>query len=170
MSGMYSPECVPVLLSELALLYCVQVDAVKAAYDADDYVKHPLLDRVRECSADPDAAADFFLQMLHPYPTCRMSTEAQTHVYLAETFDEMEAYCQGSPLMTLPYALDQFVEAQQSGKPVFKMPQHLLIPNIVDMFGQQHMSACMGQMTTEIAIALHCDWMMDLSDMIGQWD
>ena len=46
----------------------VQEDAVIAAMDADEPVKHPLLDKVRDCSANPDAAADFFFQILHWYP------------------------------------------------------------------------------------------------------
>ncbi len=55
----------------------VQEDAVLTAREADEPVKHPLLDKVRECSANPDAAAaDFFLQMLDPIPSWRMSIEA----------------------------------------------------------------------------------------------
>ncbi len=44
----------------------LQEDTVLTAREADEPVKHPLLDKVRECSANPDAAADFFLQILDP--------------------------------------------------------------------------------------------------------
>ena len=50
-------------------------------------VAHPLLDKVKECSANPDA--DFFCHLLHPCPSCRLSVKAFTHRYIAATFHEM---------------------------------------------------------------------------------
>ncbi|KAL0055509.1 hypothetical protein WJX82_001356 [Trebouxia sp. C0006] len=88
-----------------------QEDAVIAAMDADEPVKHPLLDKIRDCSANPDAAADFFLQILHPYPSTRMSADAFNHPYVAETCAEMEAYCKDAPVTTpTPYSLSVLKE------------------------------------------------------------
>ena len=52
-------------------------------------MQHPLLDRVRECSASPDQAASFFQQMLHPDPPKRLS--AVDHPWLADTACSMLA-------------------------------------------------------------------------------
>ncbi len=85
-------------------VFCTVVpeDAVLTAREADEPVKHALLDKVRECSANPDAAADFFLQMLDPTPSWRMSIEAASNSYVAETCAEMEAYCEHAPVTTEP--------------------------------------------------------------------
>jgi len=95
----------------LMLIACVQEDTVKAADEADAYVEHPLLDRVRECSTKPDEAANFFCQILHPFPTWQISLEVQSHPYLAETYEEMEAYCASTPLPAFTF------EGWQSSKP-----------------------------------------------------
>ena len=95
----------------------VQEDAVIAAMDADEPVKHPLLDKIRDCSANPDAAADFFLQILHPYPSTRMSADAFNHPYVAETCAEMEAYCKDAPVTTpTPYSLSVLKEDVRAGE------------------------------------------------------
>ena len=94
----------------------VQEDVIIEASEAGTLVEHPLLDKVRACSSNPDEASDFFLKLLHPFPIHRMSSEAQAHPYLADTCNEMEAYCQGAPVRTLPYGISLFVEAQQSGR------------------------------------------------------
>lgn len=70
----------------------VQEKAVSDAGQAGAPVAHPLLDKVRECSANPDAAADFFQQILHPQYSSRLSVEAHTHTYVAATFSRMRAY------------------------------------------------------------------------------
>ena len=62
-----------------------------AAMHANKPVEHPLLTKVRECSAKPDAVADFFLRMLHPLPRCRLSIEVSCHEYLAATVMERDA-------------------------------------------------------------------------------
>ena len=54
-------------------------------------VDHPLLDKVRECSTNPDAAADFFQQILHPFYFSRLSVEALAHDYIAATVNTMRA-------------------------------------------------------------------------------
>ena len=96
----------------------VQEDVVIAASEGNGVVEHPLLDKVRACSSNPDAAADFFLQLLHPFAIGRMSVEAQYHPYLVETSKTMEAYCEDAPVRTLPYGISLFVEAQQSGRTI----------------------------------------------------
>jgi len=102
---------------DLCVRNIVQEDAVIAAMDADEPVKHPLLDKIRECSASPDAAADFFLQILHPYPWCRMSGDAYDHPYVADTCAEMEAYCKDAPVTTpMPYILSVFDEDRDAGE------------------------------------------------------
>ena len=111
--------CATVQLSACDLCVCnvVQEDAVVAAKDADVPVKHPLLDKIRECSTNPDAAADFFLQILHPYPWCRMSGDAFAHPYVAETCAEMEAYCKDTPMTTpTPYSLSVLDEDIRAGE------------------------------------------------------
>ncbi|DBA75917.1 TPA: hypothetical protein ACH3X2_008978 [Trebouxia sp. C0005] len=91
-------------------------DAVIAAMDADEPVEHPLLDKVRDCSANPDAAADFFLQILHPYPYERLSGNAFDHPYVAGTCAEMEAYCKVAPVARpMPYILSVFDEDHHAG-------------------------------------------------------
>lgn len=53
--------------------------------------KHPLLDRVALCSANPDAAVDFFTRLLWPVPEERLLHEAQAHVYMSEVYLKLEA-------------------------------------------------------------------------------
>ena len=46
-------------------------------------VQHPLLEKVRRCSTDPDLAEDFFSRVLDPAPTLRpTAAEALQHPYL----------------------------------------------------------------------------------------
>ena len=119
----WSDECV-LACATMQLSACnlcarnvVQEDAVIAAMDADEPVKHPLLDKVRDCSANPDAAADFFLQILHPYPSRCMSANAFDHPYVAETCAEMEAYCKDAPVTTpMPYILSVLDENIRAGE------------------------------------------------------
>ena len=49
-------------------------------------VEHPLLDKVKACSADPVKAADFFLTILHPLHTSR---NVSNHPYLKPTYLKM---------------------------------------------------------------------------------
>ena len=51
---------------------------------------HPLLDRVRQCSATPDAAADFFAKILHPCSGCRLRGDAFFHPYMATVIQQMK--------------------------------------------------------------------------------
>jgi len=44
---------------------------VVLALKSDDYVDHPLLDKLRECSTDPHWAAEFFLRILHRFHQSR---------------------------------------------------------------------------------------------------
>lgn len=43
---------------------------------------HPLLERVRQCSATPGLAVNFFKKILSPCPQCRLGAEALFHGYL----------------------------------------------------------------------------------------
>ena len=54
-------------------------------------VKHPLIDRVRDCSSTPDAAADFFRLVFQFKPENRLLHDAACHAYLSATFDRMKA-------------------------------------------------------------------------------
>lgn len=42
----------------------------------------PLLDRVRRCSSQPEAAVAFFREMLSPCSECRPGAEAVLHPYI----------------------------------------------------------------------------------------
>ena len=86
----------------------VQEEAVSEAEKANEPVDHPLLDRVRECSNNPDVAADFFLHMLHPDPTRRMRLSGKPHAYISQATAEMQAHrAAHSPKSVLrSYAID----------------------------------------------------------------
>ena len=68
----------------------MQMLNVLAYQDLGLPVQDPLLDRVRQCSSRPEAAADFFLQAFYPIPEMRMTHWASCHEYLQDTFDKAE--------------------------------------------------------------------------------
>jgi len=78
--------------------YCLQVDACDLAFSTESEVQHPLLDKVRLCSANPDQAASFFLHLFHPVPHKRIA--AVDHAWTASTisrmYDEMGLNCRTS--------------------------------------------------------------------------
>jgi len=78
--------------------YCLQVDACDLAASSGSEVQHPLLDKVRLCSANPDQAASFFLHLFHPVPHKRIA--AVDHAWTASTtsrmHDEMGLSCSTS--------------------------------------------------------------------------
>ncbi len=61
-------------------------------------MQHPLLDKVRLCSANPDQAASFFLHLLHPVPHKRIAAvdDAWTTSTTIRMFDEMGLNCSTS--------------------------------------------------------------------------
>ena len=65
----------------------LQVQACELAFKTGSEVQHPLLDRVRQCSAAPDQAASFFLQLFHPVPHERV--KAIDHTWCASTVMSM---------------------------------------------------------------------------------
>ncbi len=65
----------------------LQVQACEVAFQTGSEVQHPLLDRVGQCSAAPDQAASFFLQLLHPVPHERV--KAIDHAWCASTMMSM---------------------------------------------------------------------------------
>jgi hypothetical protein len=69
----------------------VQENAREVATREGRPVKHPLIDRVRECSATPRAAADFFCLLFQFKPEKRLLHDAACHTYLSATFDRMKA-------------------------------------------------------------------------------
>ena len=66
----------------------LQEDAGLAAVKAQVPVQHPLLDKVRACSADP-LAASFFWWLLAPVYTWRTYKDPRQHPYLKPTYDRM---------------------------------------------------------------------------------
>ena len=68
-------------------LLCLQLEACESARMSGSDVQHPLLDRVRQCSAHPDQAAAFFSQLFHPVPHLR--GEAVDHIWIASTMSKM---------------------------------------------------------------------------------
>lgn len=71
----------------------LQVEAVEYAERHNLPVTHPLLSRVRACSTTPDAAAAFFVAVLHPTPSARLTTlQALDHVYLKRCVQQMQCF------------------------------------------------------------------------------
>ena len=83
------------LLDHDAGAYCLQVDACDLADSSGSEVQHPLLDKVRLCSVNPDQAASFLLHLFHPVPHKRIA--AVDHAWTTSTtirmFDEMGLNC-----------------------------------------------------------------------------
>lgn len=67
----------------------MQVKACKLAEQTETDVQHSLLDKARQCSADPDQAAAFFHKVLSPTPSIR--AEALHHLWCAGTINRMFA-------------------------------------------------------------------------------
>ncbi len=79
----------------------LQEDACELAVYESRPVKHPLIDRVRECSTTPDAAADFFRLLFQFKPEKRLVHDAACHAYLRATFDRLKAASTMSPNSSL---------------------------------------------------------------------
>ena len=77
------------MLTHSYIEYCLflQVDACSLAQETALPVQHPLLDRVRQCSSNPEQAALFFQQILNPVPHVRR--QAIHHAWCAETVNIM---------------------------------------------------------------------------------
>ena len=88
---------------------------VLAAVRGERLIEHPLVDKVRACSSNPDKAAFFFTQLLSPIPTWRLSLDVRADPYLVDTFNKMEAYCKSAPLVKLPCDRSLTADDQQSG-------------------------------------------------------
>ena len=54
-------------------------------------VKHPLIDRIRECSATPDAAADFSRLLVQFKPEKRLLHAAACPAYLRANSDRFKS-------------------------------------------------------------------------------
>ncbi|KAL0039834.1 hypothetical protein WJX77_009379 [Trebouxia sp. C0004] len=65
----------------------LQMQACELAFQTGREVQHTLLDRIRQCSAAPDQAASFFLQLFHPVPHERV--KAIGHAWCASTVMSM---------------------------------------------------------------------------------
>jgi len=78
--------------------HCLQVDACDLADSTGSEVQHPLLDKVRHCSANSDQAASFFLHLFHPVPHKRIAAvdHAWTASTLSRMYDEMGLNCSTS--------------------------------------------------------------------------
>ncbi|DBA99277.1 TPA: Serine/threonine-protein kinase Nek10 [Trebouxia sp. C0006] len=74
-------------------------------------VKHPLIDRVRECSSNPDAAADFFRLLFQFKSEKRLLHDAACHSYLSATFDRMKA----APSISMELSSDVVQDDETSG-------------------------------------------------------
>ena len=60
---------------------------------------HPILDRIRRCSADPEIAVNFFAFMLYPNADSRMTfNEAKGHNWLAATFQALPEVLSDMPI------------------------------------------------------------------------
>ncbi len=65
----------------------MQVDACELTHTTQSGVQHALLDRVRQCSTDPDQAALFFQTILSPVPQVRV--KALEELWCAATVNRM---------------------------------------------------------------------------------
>lgn len=75
----------------------LQAPAFALAESTGEPVQHPLLDKVRQVSTNPEVAADFFTKMLHPDPEKRMSIRAACqHPYVCEAVQLLESEIQDS--------------------------------------------------------------------------
>ena len=72
-------------------LAVVMLEHVSQAEALAEGRSHPLLDRVRQCSATPDEVADFFARVLSPCPGCRLRGDAFFHPYMANVIQDMKA-------------------------------------------------------------------------------
>jgi regulator of PEP synthase PpsR (kinase-PPPase family) len=68
-------------------VHCLQIDACDEAYIDRVAVKHPLLDKVRQCSTNPDQAASFFLHIFNRVYFKRIA--AVDHPWIASTISRM---------------------------------------------------------------------------------
>lgn len=69
--------------------FCAEVKACRLAEQTNPKVQHPLLDKVRQCSADPDQAAAFFFKILSPTPSIR--AQASHPLWCVNTINRMFA-------------------------------------------------------------------------------
>ncbi len=79
-------------------VHCLQIDACDEAYVAQSEVQHPLLEKVRQCSANPDQAASFFLRLFHPIPYNRVAAvnHTWTDSTISRMYGEMDFNCSTS--------------------------------------------------------------------------
>ena len=80
----FSPAAPSHIISEL-----MQVNACETSEETQTVKQHPLLDRVRQCSAVPDQVAAFFCKIL--YPDVRTRSEALHDLWCADTVNRMFA-------------------------------------------------------------------------------
>ena len=69
----------------------LQVETAKAAYDVRGDLDHPLLERVSECSDDPDMAVEFFAYLFWPVPEVRLLHTSLLHPYMEELYADLQA-------------------------------------------------------------------------------
>jgi len=65
----------------------LQLDACELGQRTQTEVQHPLLDKVRQCSTQPDLAASFFVEILGPAP--HMRSTAMDHLWVDDTASKM---------------------------------------------------------------------------------
>ena len=76
-----------------ALLKFMQMMAVVASLNNGivEVPDHPLIRRVRQCSAHPEEAAHFFTHLFSPWPFKRLTLETLYHPYILDTGRHLEA-------------------------------------------------------------------------------
>lgn len=96
-----------------------QVDTVLEASCSGKPVVHPIIDRIRACSAIPNDAVDFFTHLLHPVPHCRLTApDALRHPYLSACAHHMRTFSnQSAPV--IPDSADT-AQVQQQLPPVLR--------------------------------------------------
>ena len=83
----------------IMLLLVLQINAVTSAEVNQNPVEHPMLSQVRACSTTPEAAVSFFLAILHPKPSARLtSVQALDHPYIRQCVHQMQDHYHPPPL------------------------------------------------------------------------
>ncbi|KAL3140351.1 Death-associated protein kinase 2 [Trebouxia sp. C0009 RCD-2024] len=109
-----APPGVPAHLQQQWLIYDAVaeaqrkwLEATQAVVDAPGTLRPPLLDRLGECSSNPDVAAEFFVLLFWPVPDGRLLHTALLHPYLKEFYANLQATAHKKDMPTSDEAVQQ---------------------------------------------------------------
>ncbi|KAL3159711.1 hypothetical protein ABBQ38_010117 [Trebouxia sp. C0009 RCD-2024] len=106
--------------------------AIIAATDFDRPVDHPVIDKIRACSACPNDAVDFFVHLFHILPELRLSAAAaQHHRYLAGALAQMQRDTQAASQAQACVQAPPDARAARRKPLVCKLGEQLRIPQVL---------------------------------------